>query len=116
MSGSALIYVVVPALLFLASLVMAFAWLAHLRFRHWRFRTALLASWLIVLPEYALNVYSTRLGHELLSGAQMASLHLSLGVLCVALVARHLLGESISRAQVVGFVLMALSITLIMWR
>jgi uncharacterized protein (DUF486 family) len=116
MTADIWIYAVVPVLLTFASAVMALAWLAHLRFRHWRFRTAMLASWLLVLPEYVLNVYATRLGHEHFSGAQMASLHLSMGVVCVVVVAKYVLGESVSRTQAAGFLLMAAAITLIMWR
>ncbi|MEL6546162.1 MAG: DMT family protein, partial [Myxococcota bacterium] len=40
-----------PLMLFLSSFIMAFAWLGHLRFRHWRLSFALFASWFLVLPE-----------------------------------------------------------------
>ena len=51
----------VPAMLFLSSLFMAFAWLGHIRFRHKGFFLALLFSWFLVLPEYLLKY----LGHSL---------------------------------------------------
>jgi uncharacterized protein (DUF486 family) len=69
--------VLVPVCMFLSSCLMALAWLAHLRFRdNIGFWTALMASWLLVLPEYVLNVAATRFGYGTYSGAQMASFHL----------------------------------------
>jgi len=71
-------------------------------------------SWLLVLPEYFLNVFSVRWGRGLFSGAQMASIHLGSGVVCVALIARFYLGEILSWPQLAGFVLMEIAIALIL--
>ncbi len=103
----------VPILLLLSSVIMALAWLGHLRFQHWRFWGALAASWFLVLPEYFLNVFATRWGHDVYTGAQMASLNLSSGVICVALVSHFVLGEELARRQLLGFGLMIVSIGLI---
>ena len=67
----------VPLMLVLSSSLMAVAWLGHLRFKDkWSFFAALAASWLLVLPEYVLNVMATRAGHGIYTGAQMATMHL----------------------------------------
>jgi uncharacterized protein (DUF486 family) len=96
---------------------MALAWLGHLRFRDKiGFWTALGVSWLIVLPEYVLNVGATRFGYGTYNGAQMASFHLAFGVVCVALVARFVLGEHLGLFQLLGFVLLALGTVLITYR
>jgi uncharacterized protein (DUF486 family) len=108
--------VLVPLMLSVAGLLMSFAWIGHLKFKTWSFSTALMVSWLFVLPEYILNVYSARWGRDTFSGAQMASFHLCSGVICVALVARLHLGETLRLSQILGFVLMAVSVTLIMWK
>ena len=106
--------VVVPALMFLSSVLMALAWLGHLRFRDQiGFWTALVVSWLIVLPEYILNVAATRFGYGTYSGSQMASFHLAFGVVCVALVSRFVLGEQFAQSQLIGFALLAVAIVLI---
>ena len=107
---------VVPLMLFVSSVIMAFAWLGHLRFRGYRLVVALLASWLLVIPEYVLNVYSTRLGYGTFSGAQMASLNLCTGVVCVAGVSVLILDERLTRRQWGGFGLMAVAIVLIVYR
>ncbi|MEM6732220.1 MAG: DMT family protein [Myxococcota bacterium] len=105
-----------PALLFLSSFIMAFAWLGHLRFRHWRLSAALFGSWLLVLPEYLLNVFSTRWGHSVYSGAQMATFNLSTGVVCVALVSHFVLKEDLTKRQMLGFALMIVAVAFIMYR
>jgi uncharacterized protein (DUF486 family) len=105
--------ILVPLMLFLAGLLMSFAWIGHLKFKSWSFWTALAVSWLIVLPEYVLNVFSARWGRDVFSGAQMAAIHLASGVVCVALVAKLHLGENLSWTQLAGFALMAVAISLI---
>lgn len=107
----------VPLFMFLSSGLMALAWLGHLRFRNQiGFWTALGASWLLVLPEYMLNVGATRFGYDIYTGAQMASFHLAFGVLCVALVSYFVLDEQISVPQMFGFGLLAVAIVLITYK
>lgn len=105
---------IVPLMIFLSGGFMAFAWLGHLRLRSRGFYFALLMSWLIVLPEYLLNVTATRLGYGLYTGSQMAMFHLVSGVVCVALVSRFWLGEAITLPQVVGFVLLLAGMVLVL--
>ena len=107
----------IPLMLFSSSILMAFAWIGHLKFEDtWSFGTALTVSWLIVPPEYLLNVSAVRMGKDVYSGAQMASFNMCAGVICVALVSRFFLGESMSVRQVLGFILMAVSIILITYK
>ncbi|HCH64011.1 MAG TPA: hypothetical protein DFR83_14490 [Deltaproteobacteria bacterium] len=74
--------ITVPLMLVLSSVLMAFAWIGHLKYEHsWSFWTAMIVSWLIVLPEYLLNVSATRMGSDVYSGAQMASFNMASGVL-----------------------------------
>jgi uncharacterized protein (DUF486 family) len=109
--------VLVPVFMLLSSCLMALAWLGHLRFRDKiSFWTALGASWLLVLPEYVLNVAATRFGYGTYNGAQMASFHLAFGVVCVALVSRFVLGERLALPQLLGFAFLAIAIVLITYR
>ena len=82
-----------PILLFISSLLMAFAWLGHIRFRQKGFLFALLVSQFIVLPEYILNIFAIRWGVEVFHPSEMAAMNLSSGVVCVAIVASLFLGE-----------------------
>lgn len=101
-------------MIFASGAFMAVAWLGHLRIRERGFWVALALSWLIVLPEYVLNVAATRYGYGTYTGAQMASFHLCSGVVCVALVSRWVLGEPIGLSQTLGFVLLGLGMTLLL--
>lgn len=104
----------VPAMILASGAFMAVAWLGHLRFRDLGFWPALAMSWAFVLPEYVLNVIATRYGYGTFTGAQMASLHLASGVVCVALVSRLVLGESFDARQLGGFALLAVAMVLIL--
>lgn len=109
--------VLVPIFMLLASCLMSLAWLGHLRYRDSiSFLTALLLSWLLVLPEYVLNVAATRYGYGTYTGAQMATFHLAFGVVCVALVSRFVLGEPLTARQLAGFALLILGTVLITHR
>jgi len=105
--------IIVPLALLLSSVLMAFAWLGHIRFRDRNFFLALVVSWVLVLPEYCLNVAAIRYGHSVFAGAEMAAFNLCTGVLCVALVSRFFLKEAMSRYQIAGFMFMACAIVLV---
>ena len=107
--------VLVPLMLCLSSLLMAFAWIGHIRFRSRGFLIALLLSWLIVLPEYILNVSAIRYGHGVYTGGEMAAFNLGTGVLFVALVSRLFLKESMNYYQIFGFFLMTWGIILVVY-
>jgi hypothetical protein len=58
-------------LLILSNTFMTLAWYGHLRFRSVPLLVTILASWLIALPEYALQVPANRLGYGQFSAAQL---------------------------------------------
>jgi hypothetical protein len=107
----------IPAMLFLSSILMAFAWIGHLKYyKTLSFWMALGISWMIVLPEYLLNVGATRWGRDVYSGAQMATFNLCSGVVCVALVSHFFLKEKMGVHQIIGFALMVIAMGLITYR
>lgn len=103
----------VPIMLFISSLLMAFAWLGHIKFKHKGYLPALFVSWLIVLPEYLLNISAIRWGHGVFEGSEMAAMNLCSGVFCVALVSRCFLGEKLNRKQIAGFAVMAVGMVMV---
>lgn len=107
-------YLVVPSMLFLASTVMAFAWLGHLHFKQeLSFWSATFFAWLLVLPEYALNIKALRLGYRRFSGGQMGAFRLCSGVICVTLVSCFYLGEVLTLQKLLGFGVIMLAVCLI---
>jgi uncharacterized protein (DUF486 family) len=64
---------------------MTFAWYGHLRWRPSSLVLAILMSWAIALPEYALQVPANRLGYGEMTGYQLKILQeaITLGVFVV---------------------------------
>ena len=54
-----------------SNIFMNFAWYGHLKFRGSPLLTVILVSWLIALPEYALQVPANRLGFGQFTSAQL---------------------------------------------
>jgi len=103
----------VPLMLLTSSVLMAFAWIGHIKYRDKSFLKALVFSWLLVLPEYLLNVSAIRWGVGTYQPSEMAAINLSTGVLCIVLVSKLYLGERLSTRKIFGFILMAISVTLV---
>ena len=103
----------VPLMLFASSILMAFAWIGHIKYKNKTFFIALIFSWFLVLPEYLLNVSAIRWGVGTYQPSEMAAINLSTGVLCIALVSKMFLGEKLSSRKVFGFILMAISVVLV---
>ena len=100
-------------MLFVSSIIMALAWLGHLRFKELPFVTAIFFAWLIVLPEYILNIAAIRLGYGTWTGGAMATFNLGSGVVCVALVSRFVLDEPLTPRKLLGFGLMLVAMLLV---
>jgi hypothetical protein len=58
-------------LLILSNSFMTLAWYGHLKFKHAPLLTVIIVSWLIALPEYALQVPANRFGHGRFSAPQL---------------------------------------------
>lgn len=80
-------------LLFGSNVFMTFAWYGHLKYRSKPLMLAILASWIIALPEYCLQVPANRLGYGELTAFQLKVLQ-EIITLCVFIVfATAYLGE-----------------------
>ncbi len=104
----------VPFMLILSSSIMAMAWLGHLKYKEsLSFWMATLVAWLIVLPEYILNISAIRWGIKKYTPSQMAAMNLSSGVLFIALVSHFFLGEALTMQKYIGFAIMTVAMMLI---
>jgi uncharacterized protein (DUF486 family) len=72
-------------LLIASNAFMTMAWYGHLKFREKPLVLAILVSWLIALPEYALQVPANRLGYGTFTATQLKIIQeaISLGVFAV---------------------------------
>lgn len=90
-------------LLVLSNIFMTTAWYGHLRFKGSSLVLAIFASWLIALPEYALQVPANRLGFGDLSAYQLKILQECI-TLCVFIAFAWLaLGESPQLKHFISF-------------
>jgi uncharacterized protein (DUF486 family) len=92
-------------LLVLSNTFMTLAWYGHLRFKEAPLWIAIFASWIIALPEYALQVPANRLGYEKLSGYELKILQECITLLVFMVFAFFALKESPSWRHLVAFAL-----------
>src|SRR5262249_6583385 len=72
-------------LLLLSNTFMTLAWYGHLRFRRFPLALTILASWLIALPEYALQVPANRFGYGQFTAGQLKIIQeaISIGIFVI---------------------------------
>lgn len=100
------------ALLLCSNIFMTIAWYGHLRFKGSALWIAILASWLIALPEYALQVPANRLGYmdAGLSAYQLKIIQEAITLVVFMGFAWLALGESPGWRQGVAFGLIFLAV------
>ncbi len=80
-------------LLICSNVFMTMAWYGHLRFKSTHLAVVILASWLIALPEYALQVPANRWGHGRFSAAQLKIMQEVVSISVFLAFSRWYLGE-----------------------
>lgn len=100
-------------LLIASNVFMTLAWYGHLKFKTTHLLVVILLSWLIALPEYALQVPANRLGHGKFSAAQLKILQevISLSVFVIFSLAylreAPTWREGVAMLMIVGAVMLA---------
>lgn len=98
------------ALLVASNVFMTFAWYGHLKFRSQPLFLAILASWLIALPEYCLQVPANRFGFSQLTGFQLKILQEVITLAVFIVFAWFYLGETFRWNYAVSFLLILLAV------
>lgn len=95
---------------------MTIAWYGHLRFQSASLLAAILGSWLIALPEYALQVPANRLGYGTMSAYQLKILQecITLGVFMAF--AWLALGEAPQVKHLVSFTLILAAVAVAFYK
>lgn len=106
----------VPYLLLCASNVfMTVAWYGHLKFETAPLLTIVLVSWLIALPEYALQVPANRLGHGMYSAPQLRLMQEAISLAALVVFSPWYLSESPRWTDDAGFLLAFAGLALALW-
>ncbi|MEZ5753957.1 MAG: DMT family protein [Paracoccaceae bacterium] len=87
---------------------MTFAWYGHLKFKSASLVLVILASWLIALPEYALQVPANRIGHGHFSAAELKTIQEVITLSVFAVFSVLYLREPLGWNHALGFAFIAL--------
>jgi uncharacterized protein (DUF486 family) len=82
---------------------MTLAWYGHLKVKSAPLWLAILGSWLLALPEYALQVPANRIGYGRLSGFQLKILQECITLFIFVIFAWIALGETPTLKHLVSF-------------
>ena len=95
---------IMPILLLAVSNVfMTFAWYGHLSYKSTAIWLAILASWMIELPEYMLAVPANRIGSAVYTAGQLKAIQEAITLIVFVVFSALYLGEPIKWTTVVGF-------------
>ena len=87
---------------------MTFAWYGHLKYKSASLVLVILASWLIALPEYALQVPANRIGHSHFSAAELKTIQEVITLTVFAVFSVFYLREPLTWNHAIGFAFIAL--------
>jgi uncharacterized protein len=103
-------------LLLLSNCFMTLAWYGHLRFRAVSIPLAILGSWLLALPEYALQVPANRLGYGEMTAYQLKILQECISLLVFMGFAALALGETPKLQHLISFGLILAAVAVSSYR
>ena len=100
--------VITIGLLIASNIFMTFAWYGHLKYKSASLVLVILASWLIALPEYALQVPANRMGHGHFSAAELKTIQEVITLTVFAVFSVFYLKEPLTWNHAIGFAFIAL--------
>lgn len=100
--------VITIGLLLASNIFMTFAWYGHLKYKSASLVLVILASWLIALPEYALQVPANRIGHSHFSAAELKTIQEVITLTVFAVFSVFYLKEPLTWNHAIGFAFIAL--------
>ncbi|MDZ7709129.1 MAG: DMT family protein [Roseovarius sp.] len=94
-------------LLAVSNVFMTFAWYGHLKFKATPLLAVIFISWGIAFFEYLLQVPANRIGHRVLSAAELKTIQEVITLTVFAVFSVWYLGEPLHWKHVIGFALIA---------
>ena len=101
------------ALLLLSNIFMTFAWYGHLRFRDVSLWKVILISWLVALPEYALQVPANRMGYGTFSAFELKTIQEVITLLVFIAFSVFYLREDVRWNHILGFLLIIAAVVVV---
>ncbi len=94
---------------------MTIAWYGHLRFKSTHLLVVILISWLIALPEYALQVPANRIGHGQFSAPQLKIIQEVISISIFVVFSILYLGEAPRWNDWAAFALVMLAVVVMLY-
>jgi uncharacterized protein (DUF486 family) len=102
-------------LLIASNIFMTAAWYGHLKYKSHAIWMVILASWLIALPEYILQVPANRWGHGQFTAPQLKIIQEVISISVFIFFRLFYLKEPIKIQYVISFVLIIAAVVVAMW-
>lgn len=102
-------------LLVCSNIFMTAAWYGHLKYKHLPLWSVILASWMIALPEYILQVPANRWGHGTFTAAQLKIIQEVISVSVFVVFCLVYLREPVRWNYVVSFGLIIAAVGFAFW-
>ncbi len=99
-----------------SNVFMTFAWYFHLRFKNVPLWVAILGSWLLALPEYALHVPANRGGYVIYSATQLKILQEAITLVVFMIFAAWVLGEAPTWRTFIACSLLVAAVVVAFWK
>lgn len=103
----------VVLLLIASNTFMTIAWYGHLKYKHVALVTTIFVSWMIALPEYALQVPANRIGHGHFSATQLKIIQEVITLLVFSVFVFLYLGEKPTWRSGLAFLLIVGAVALV---
>lgn len=100
-------------LLLLSNIFMTVAWYGHLRFRDVSLWKVSLISWLIALPEYALQVPANRIGYSSFTAFELKTIQEVITLSVFIAFSVFYLREDVRWNHILGFVLILAAVVVV---
>lgn len=113
--GPVATFLTLVVLLAASNTFMNFAWYGHLKFKTVPLVTTILISWLIALPEYALQVPANRLAHGQFTAPQLKIVQEAISISVFLGLSTFYLKEPATRYDLAAFGLVLLAIGVMYW-
>jgi uncharacterized protein len=102
-------------LLLASNIFMTAAWYGHLKFKSKALWVVILVSWLIALPEYALQVPANRIGHATFSAPQLKIIQEVISILVFVFFCVLYLREPLKWNYLVSFLFILIAVVFAFW-
>lgn len=105
-------------LLICSNIFMTIAWYGHLRkgYENRPLALVIVISWLIALPEYALQVPANRFGHRTFTAPQLKIIQEAISVSVFIVFSVAFLGEKPTYRDAIAFALILIAVAVAVWR